>query len=108
MVQLQQAAKTIEASGGQVAGISFDAVEVLQKFAQRRGIAFPLLSDPGSKTIDAYRIRNEEAEGRTRGIPHPGTFIVGRKGVVRSKFFMESYSDRHPPTVLAEALKAAR
>ena len=53
---------------------------VLKKFSDREKIAFPLLSDPESKTIEAYHIRNEAAKGRAEGVPNPGTFIVDQRG----------------------------
>ena len=43
-------------------------------------ITFPLLSDPESKTIDAYHIRNEAAKGKAVGVPNPGTFIIDQAG----------------------------
>ena len=57
-------------------GISYDSPEVLKRAASKHQITFPLLSDEGSKTIDAYGIRNQEATGRFAGIPHPTTFVV--------------------------------
>ena len=108
MVQLQQNLKEIEATGGQVVGVSYDSVEILKRFADKSTIAFPLLSDAGSKTIDAYGLRNKEAPERWSGIPHPGTFIVDTKGVIRAKLFLEGYKERHAPEALVQALKDAR
>ena len=89
----------------QVVAISYDPVEVLAKFADKRKITFPLLSDPGSKTIRAYGLLNKEAKGRTEGIPYPGTVLIDKEGVIRGKLFLESYRDRHST---AELIKAAR
>lgn len=88
--------------------ISFDTAEVLRRFALKSGIQFPLLSDVGSKTIDLFGIRNPEASEGSKGIPYPGTFILDRKGVIRAKLFLEGYSERHPPSIIAQALKAAQ
>ena len=87
--------------------ISYDAVPLLKKFAARRDITFPLLSDEGSKTIDAYGIRNHEPlrNPRWEGIPHPGTFIVDQKGIIRAKLFYDNYKVRHDTEELLEALK---
>jgi peroxiredoxin len=71
-------------------------------------IAFPLLSDPGSKTIEAYHIRNEAAKGRAEGVPNPGTFIQNQTGVIRAKPFLEGFRDRHTTDALIEAAKAVR
>jgi len=69
-------------------------------------IGFPMLSDPGSKTIEAYHIRNEAAKGKAVGVPNPGTFIVDREGVVRAKLFLEGYRERHTTEALVKAAKA--
>ncbi len=71
MVQLQTNLKEIEATGGQVVAISYDSTAILSRFAIKRSITYALLSDPGSKTIDAYGIRNGEAPERVKGIPYP-------------------------------------
>lgn len=52
------------------------------------------MSDAGSATIDAWGIRNREATGRTAGIPHPGTFVIDRNGVIVSRSFETAYQER--------------
>jgi peroxiredoxin len=103
LVQLQADLKKFEAAGVQVAAVSYDSVEVLAKFARNRKITFPLLSDPGSKTITAYGLLNKEAKGRTAGIPYPGTFLIDREGVVRAKLFRDGYRARHSADELVKA-----
>jgi peroxiredoxin len=71
-------------------------------------IAFPLLSDPGSKTIAAYHVRNEAAKGRAEGVPNPGTFILDRERVIRAKLFLEGYRDRSSAEDIVQAAKAVR
>ena len=71
-------------------------------------ISFPLLSDPGSKMIDAYHIRNEAAKGRAVGVPNPGTFILDREGMIRAKLFLEGYRERHTTKALIEAAKTIK
>ncbi len=105
MVQLQDHLKEIEATGGQVAAISYDSIAILKRFAAKSGISYPLLSDTGRKTIDAYHIRDQEAPERWSGIPHPGTFIIDTNGVIRAKLFLEGYKERHTPEALIQALK---
>lgn len=108
MVQLQEGLKEIEATGGRVVAISYDSIQILKRFGDKSAITFPLLSDAGSKTIDAYGIRNKEAPERWNGIPHPGTFILDRKGIIRAKLFLENYRERHPAEAVAKALKEAQ
>jgi peroxiredoxin Q/BCP len=104
-VQLQADLPKIEAAGVQVVAVSYDPVKALAAFAERRRITFPLLSDPGSKTIEAYGLLNQEAKGRAKGVPHPATLLVDRTGVVRARLGREGYRQRH---TLDELLKAAR
>jgi peroxiredoxin Q/BCP len=105
LVQLQSHIKELEAAGVQVVGISYDPVTVLKAFSDKRGITFPLLSDTGSKTIDAYHIRNKDAPERVQGIPEPGTFILDQKGVIRAKLFYEGYKKRHDSADIIRAAK---
>lgn len=86
--------------------MSYDDERVLARFAKKRDIGFPLLSDAGSKTIDAYGVRNREVpDPRIDGVPHPGTFIVDREGVIRAKLFHEGYKERHVSEQIIEAVK---
>ena len=66
----------------------------MKTFADKHGITFPLMSDAGSKTIDAWGIRNREATGRTEGIPYPGTFVIDRSGKIVSRSFEAAYQER--------------
>jgi peroxiredoxin Q/BCP len=102
---LQRDLKSIEAAGIQLVGISYDSPEDLERFSEREKIAFPLLSDPESKTIDDYHIRNEAAKGRAVGVPNPGTFILDPQGVIRAKLFLEGYRERHTTEALIEAAR---
>ena len=105
---MQRDLKSIEAAGVQLVGISYDETKALKSFSNRMKITFPLLSDPGSRTIDAYHIRNEAAKGRAQGAPNPGTFILDQAGVIRAKLFLEGYRDRHTSEELIKAAKAVQ
>ena len=90
-------------------GISYDSEETLMKFARKSSITYPLLSDPGSKTIKAYDLLNKEAVGsRIDGVPYPGTIVIDTKGIIRSKLFLEGYRDRHGIEALIKAIKEAK
>ena len=105
---MQRDLKSIEDAGVQVVGISYDDPKVLKTFSDRMKITFPLLSDPESKTIEAYHIRNEAAKGKAEGVPNPGTFILDQEGVIRAKLFLEGYRDRHTTEALVKAAKAVK
>lgn len=86
--------------------MSYDGVDVLNKFGGKSKINYPLLSDPGSNTFAAFGIRNKEAKGsRIDGVPHPGTFLIGKDGVIQAKLFYDGYRERHQA---ADILKAAQ
>lgn len=106
--QLQDLEKNLaqlKTAGVQLVALSYDAPATNAAAAKKLGLTFPLLSDTGSKVIDAYGIRNQEARGRSAGIPHPVLFLVDSQGVIRAKLGRENYRDR-PET--AEILAAAR
>jgi peroxiredoxin len=96
----------IEATGVQLIALSYDTVETQAQAAAKLGLSFPLLSDPGSRTIDAYGIRNHEARGKGLGIPHPAIFVVDEAGKIRAKLMEESYRDRPSSEAIQAALKS--
>ena len=108
-MQLQKDLNRINEAGVDVVAVSYDAVDTLQGFADKRMITFPLLSDTKSEAIDAYHIRNRDVKEGSRldGIPHPGTFLVDSQGVIRAKLFY-SVRKRHGVDELIEAAKTIR
>jgi len=97
LAELQTRTADLQRNGIGVAAISYDAVPILADFSKRRGITFPLLSDPGSATIKRYGIFNTtvpETNQQSYGIPFPGTFMLNTKAVVTSRFFEPAYQER--------------
>lgn len=94
---MQGSLPQLKKKGLGLAAVSYDSVAVLGDFAARRGITYPLLSDPESKVIRAFGILNEKVPPTSfaRGVPYPGTFIVDRRGMVSAKFFEEDYTERY-------------
>ena len=123
-MELQDQLETLKEQGLGVAAISYDSVEVLSDFAQRRGITFPLLADDDSGVITEFGILNTvAAEGvgdnaddpevqadvakyvsafganpMIVGTPYPGTFMIDGDGKVTSRFFEEFYRERNTTT----------
>lgn len=95
MVQLQTDLKELESAGIRVAAISYDSVDVLEKFATDKGITYPLLSDSDSAVIKSFGILNKESSDRTAGIPYPGTYLIDSEGIIRAKLFLDGYKERH-------------
>ena len=95
-MELGQNVERIRKEGLGLAAISYDSPAILKDFADRRKVAFPLLSDPDSKIIRAFGILNESVKPGTAqyGIPYPGTYIVDPQGKVVSKYFEEDFRER--------------
>lgn len=94
LIQLQAAKARFEKQGIKLAGISYDSVEILKFFSDRRKIDFPLLSDPESKIIRRYQVLNAEAVGPNAGMARPGYFFIDPAGVIHEKFFEAKYRER--------------
>lgn len=105
LVELQNAWPTLEQQGVALFGVSYDGVETLAEFAQKRGITFPLLADNGSHVIRELGLLNEHLAQQhavygivTRdfqhGVAYPGTFVLNEQGVIVEKHFEQSYRVR--------------
>jgi hypothetical protein len=80
-----------------VAAVSYDSPAILQDFANRHKIDFPLLADPNSEIIQKFNVLNAGASGKEKGMAHPGFFYIDRSGVIREKYFEEKDTDRFTP-----------
>jgi hypothetical protein len=91
---LQSAKSRFEEHGIKLAAISYDSAAILQYFADRQHIGFPLLANPDSTTIRDYHVLNTEAVGQFEGMARPGYFFIDPKGIIREKFFEAKYRER--------------
>jgi peroxiredoxin len=109
-VELQSRLGELKTQGLGLAVITYDSPAILADFIGRRGITFPLLSDPGSQTIKAYGILNTTVAADTSnyGISFPGTFLIDRTGKVTSRFFEEAYQERNTVSTIMIALGTAK
>ena len=103
-MQLQQAAERFKSQGIGLAAISYDTQAILKDFAERQHIAFPLLADPQSEIISKYQVLNAEAQGMTKGMPHPGFFYIDSTSKVKEKFFETAYTERYTANNLISKL----
>ena len=106
-VQLSENLREIQAGGGRVVVICYDAPEKVKRFAQRRKLTIPILSDVDSKTIDAYAMRSVQSAGDQIGSAQHGTFIVDKNGIVCAKPFLTSFEGHTAVDALVSALKNA-
>ena len=61
-----------------------------------------MLSDPDHAVINRYGILNMISNG----LPHPATYVIDKKGIVRWKFLKVDYSIRPAAEQVLEALKS--
>lgn len=92
-----------------VAGMTYDAREILADFHGEHELNYPLLQDIDVRNVDAFGIRNTDYEPGHGGygIPYPGIMWIGSDGVLRGKWAVPGYEDRPPfEAVLAEVRAA--
>jgi peroxiredoxin len=104
LADLEGMQKAFAAKGINVAAVSYDSPAILENFAKRRLITYPLLSDTSSSVIDAFGIRNEEATGMQKGIPYPGYYLIDRQGTIEKRFFETAYYNRLTASSLYNSL----
>jgi peroxiredoxin Q/BCP len=77
-------ASDYEAAGAVVLGVSRDSVPRLRAFADKHGLAFPLLSDEDHAVAEAYDVWVEKSMyGRKFFGNERTTFVIDGEGVVR-------------------------
>jgi thioredoxin-dependent peroxiredoxin len=99
--EFQAALPELHALGAEVLGMSKDSIDSHCKFADKLGLAFPLLSDPDGQVIEKYGAWGEKhMYGRTSmGIVRT-TVVIGKDGNV-AKVFPKVRVKGHVDKVLA-------
>lgn len=98
--------KKITDLGYSIVTISYDAPEVLNKFATKYRFEHVMLSDKGSETIKAFGILNEKyAPGHfAYGVPNPHVYVVDTNGVVEAVLAEDGYKERPQIEAIVEAI----
>jgi len=106
LIDLENARHNFESKGIHVASITYDSSAILKAFATRRDIHFSMLSDPDSAIIDAFGVRNQEAEavGTKTGIAIPNYFLVAPDGTIQKRYAETQLLDRVTASYLYETL----
>jgi hypothetical protein len=96
-VELQSRVADLQRQGIGLIAVSYDSTETLKKFAVSRGITFPMIADAGSAIIKRYGLLNDTLDPSTRfyGVPHPGTFMLDRRGIITARYFEDAYQERN-------------
>jgi len=105
LVQLQSDLESIEATGLQVVGLSFDRVQILDDFSFENGIEFPLLSDPESNVIEQLGITNTSHKRDTLRyrVAHPLTILINPNSTVAGTVRANSKETLHDALQLIDA-----
>ena len=108
LIELKDAQAPLAQRGYKLAALSYDAPDVLTRFSQQREIGYSLLSDVGSATIDAYRLRDPQykPDSYAYGVPMPAIFVLSPLGVVKAKLAEEGYKTRPPVATVLAAVDA--
>ena len=77
--------KDISDTGAHVAVIAVTATFSQMAFAEHLGVEFPLLSDWGGATAEAYGVRYDEWKGH-EGLAKRSLFIIDREGLIRYRW----------------------
>jgi peroxiredoxin len=75
----------IESRGASVAAVAVTATFSQLAFAERLGVRFPLLSDWGGSTSEAYGVRYDVWKGHA-GVAKRSLFVIDRDGVIRYRW----------------------
>lgn len=78
----------IEARGASVVAIAVTATFSQMAFAEHLQVPFPLLSDWGGRTADAYGARYDVWKGH-EGVAKRSLFVVDRAGLVRYRWLTD-------------------
>ncbi len=101
----RDANREMQKRGIVVLGVSTDSIVSHQKFAEKYGLAFPLLSDPDAHVAQMYDVWKEKnMYGKTYMGVNRETFLIDKEGVVR-KIWHKVKPDDHAQEVL-EAVEA--
>ena len=106
LMDLNGSFEAIERRGYKMASISYDNPQILSTFTERRGIRYTMLSDPGSKIIDLYKLRDPQYPPGSfaYGVPRPIIFILDKSGTIKAKLYEETYQKRPPAVLVVQTL----
>ena len=99
---MKEAPGPLAERGYKLAAVSYDPTDVLGQFTQKRDIPYPLLSDAGSVTIDAWKLRDTryKPDSFAWGVPYASIYVIAPNGTLRAKLAEEDYKVRPPLTAV--------
>ena len=108
LMDLKDAPGPLGERGYKLAAISYDPTDVLTQFTEKWAIPYPLLSDPGSTTIDAWKLRDirYKPDSFAWGVPYASIYVISPRGVLKAKLAEEDYKIRPPLSAVLAAIDA--
>ncbi len=79
--------------------VSVDSVPQSKKLSDSLSLAYPILSDPERKVVQAWGVDDAENE-----IAWPALFVVDKSGQITERLMLETYKDRPLPDQIFAAL----
>lgn len=97
----------LAAKGYKLAAISYDTPAILADFGKRQNIGYTLLSDEGSKMIDAFGLRDPayDKSSFAYGVPKATVLVLGRDGTVKQMFVTADYKVRPSNATILNAAR---
>jgi peroxiredoxin Q/BCP len=107
---LNTVAADLKAAGYPLVALSYDPPATLKTFGEKNSIAYTLVSDEGSKVINAYGLRNTAMDGKKRfeGVPHPMILVIGSDGLIQAKLYEQSYQKRPAAGLVLQTVQALK
>jgi peroxiredoxin len=96
LIDLKTIVEPLKARGYALAALSYDAPQVLAEFQAKHALGYRLVSDQGSRVIDAFALRDPAYKEGTMpyGVPRPAIFIIDANGVIKASIAEEGYKTR--------------
>ena len=86
-VEFRDLAQEFEKQNIVILGVSKDSIKSHQKFKQKNGLPFTLLSDPEGKVLNQYGVwKQKKLYGRTHMGTERTTFLIDEKGIVQKVY----------------------
>jgi peroxiredoxin len=110
LVSLKDVAAPLATRGYTLAAISYDPPTVLHDYAVKRDVKYTLLSDDGSKMIDAWNLRDPQypVGSFAYGVPRPSIFVISPRGVIKAKLALEGYKVRPDNAAILAAVDGVK
>lgn len=93
----------LAAEGIGLAAISVDEPADSKKLAERLGVEFPLLSDPGATVTAAYGVKMQDEV-----LAVPATFVIRPDRTIAWKYVGDTVPDRPPIDVVRQEAQRLR